>query len=105
MGLFKHLHGRSEKRGSGNLERWIDSGEPKRWVEKHNYSWNHDDWLSLLNSLENSEYWPMKPDEVGAVLEKLKREGWRPAARPAPTLRGSTSRRTVKLLKRPRRGD
>ena len=56
-----------------NLERWKASGEPKRWVEAHNYKWNYGDWLQLLDSLEKSQYWPMDPDAVGAVLEELKR--------------------------------
>jgi hypothetical protein len=58
-----------------NLKQWKASGEPQRWVERHNYSWNHDDWLSLLNSLEKSDYWPINADDVGAVLEDLKRRG------------------------------
>jgi hypothetical protein len=73
MGLFDHLRGSPEQRSRKNLERWKGSGEPKRWVQKHNLAWNHDDWLSLLDSLEKSEYWPMNPDEVGAVLEEVKR--------------------------------
>ena len=72
MGLFEHQNVGSENQSDENLKRWKASGEPKRWVESHNYSWNHSDWLFLLNSLEKSEYWPMKPDEVGAVLEELK---------------------------------
>jgi hypothetical protein len=41
-------------------------------VLSHNYSWNHDDWLTLLRDLESSEFWPLDPEKVGCVLESLK---------------------------------
>ncbi len=55
-----------------NVRRWRQSSQPWRWVEAHQGSWNHDDWLKLLAELRESEYWPMIPDEVGRVLEELK---------------------------------
>ena len=64
----------SQGSGGGNVERWRRSGKPQAWVEKHNYQWNHEEWLQLLRDLERSEFWPMKPEEVGAVLEALKAE-------------------------------
>ncbi|MGA2138722.1 MAG: hypothetical protein ABSH14_07670, partial [Verrucomicrobiia bacterium] len=67
-----------------NLERWRASGEPQRWAEGHNFTWSHDDWLSLLKQLEESVYWPMKPYEVGALLEELKRK-------PPPALTGRSA--------------
>ena len=30
------------------LQRWVNSGAARRWVEEHNGEWNHDDWLALL---------------------------------------------------------
>lgn len=66
-------HRGSESRTGENLERWKASGEPKRWVVIHNYSWNHNDWSSLLEALKKSDYWPMNPDDVGTVLEEEKR--------------------------------
>jgi hypothetical protein len=73
MEFFKHHRAGSESRSGENLERWKASGEPERWVVSHNYSWNHDDWLSLLEALKKSDYWPMNPDDVGTVLEEQKR--------------------------------
>lgn len=63
--------GASDK--ESNLTRWQTSGWPKRWAEEHRYSWNHQDWLSLLEDLRKSPYWPMDPDKVGAVVEETRR--------------------------------
>ena len=67
------IHRGSESLTGENLERWKASGEPKRWIISHNYSWNHNDWSSLLEALKKSDYWPMNPDDVGAILEEEKR--------------------------------
>lgn len=37
-------------------------------------NWDHKEWLSLLESLKQSEFWPMNADEIGAVLEEIKKE-------------------------------
>jgi hypothetical protein len=56
-----------------NLRRWEQSGEPRRWVEAHHGRWGHDDWLSLLDHLRRSAYWPLDPGAVGGVLEQAGR--------------------------------
>src|SRR5262249_549108 len=58
----------------GNLRRWKESGQPRRWVEAHHGNWNHADWLQLLESLKNSEFGLLDPAAVGTLLEELKRE-------------------------------
>jgi hypothetical protein len=63
-----------ERIKESNLARWQKSEEPIRWADGHQYSWNHQDWLLLLEDLRKSSYWPMNPDKVGAVLEEIKRE-------------------------------
>jgi hypothetical protein len=63
----------AQKRAA-NLANWCLSGAPRQWMEDRGGQWNHDDWLGLLDQLSASEFWPMNPDEVGAVLERLKRE-------------------------------
>ncbi|MBI4606141.1 MAG: hypothetical protein HY721_29595 [Planctomycetes bacterium] len=71
--LAKDVAAKHEKpSAASNLERWKASGHPQRWVEAHDYHWNHADWLALLRDLERSDFWPMDPAEVGAVLEALK---------------------------------
>jgi hypothetical protein len=56
-----------------NLNRWKGSGEPEKWGEAHNWSWSQDDWVKLLASLRQSRFWPMDEDQVGQVLESLKK--------------------------------
>jgi hypothetical protein len=56
-----------------NLRRWRESGQPKSWVEAHHGEWNHQDWLALLETLKRTSFWPLKPEDVGAVLEDIKR--------------------------------
>jgi len=70
----------TSKPNLSNLERWIRSGQPLQWAEAHNYQWNHADWEALLSDLRCSEHWPLEPNEVGAVLERLKEEHARQAA-------------------------
>src|SRR4051812_46550681 len=60
-----------------NLQAWQAAGEAAQWVEEHNGSWNHDEWLALLEDLRASEFWPLDPQAVGQVLEQLKAE-WLP---------------------------
>jgi hypothetical protein len=57
-----------------NLRRWRDSGQARAWVEARGGHWDHDDWLTLLEDLKRSPYWPMQADAVGLVLEEAKRE-------------------------------
>src|SRR5882724_6090028 len=59
-----------------NLRRWQESGQPLRWIERHAGAWDHTAWLDLLAALQQSEYWPLDPDAVGALLEEL-RSPWR----------------------------
>jgi hypothetical protein len=57
-----------------HLRRWKLSGWPRQWIAGHRGHWNHEQWLKLLGALEHSEFWPMEPDAVGAVLEAQKRD-------------------------------
>ncbi len=59
-----------------NLQRWHDSGWPRRWVEDRAGQWQHGDWLALLDQLRASEYWPLEIEAVGQALEELAQE-WR----------------------------
>ena len=57
-----------------NLRRWRESGQARAWVEARGGRWEHADWLTLLEDLKRSPYWPMQPDAVGLVLEEVRRE-------------------------------
>jgi hypothetical protein len=62
----------SDARLAANLRRWKESGQPLLWIDWHRGQWDHDDWLALLDSLHESEFWPLDPGAVGLVLEGLK---------------------------------
>lgn len=55
-----------------NLQRWLASGYPSRWVGAHPNGWDHQQWLSLLGELGASDYWPLDAASVGSHLESLK---------------------------------
>ena len=57
-------------RESENLARWIESGEPARWVAARRGEWNHRDWLALLDVLRRSRYWPLREADIGRTLEE-----------------------------------
>jgi hypothetical protein len=61
------------QRHTQNLLRWERSEFPARWVADHHGQWNHADWLDLLERLRHTDFWPMEPDAIGRVLERLKR--------------------------------
>jgi hypothetical protein len=68
-----------------NLRRWRDSGRARQWVEAHHGSWGHADWLTFLEDLKTSEFWPLAPEAVGEVLEGLKAEYHRPRRKEEPS--------------------
>ena len=45
-------------------------------MEAHRGEWGHGDWSALLDVLGRSQYWPLDPEAVGAVLEEAKRRYW-----------------------------
>jgi hypothetical protein len=57
-----------------NLTRWQASGQARAWVDARRGQWDHAAWLVLLDDLQRSPFWPMKPEAIGAVLEEHKRE-------------------------------
>lgn len=57
-----------------NLRRWRESGQARAWVEARGGRWDHAAWLTLLEELKRSPYWPMQPDAVGLVLEETQRQ-------------------------------
>src|SRR3954451_16340290 len=70
------MAGPVDLRGAENLRRWKGSGQPRLWVEARQGRWNHSDWLSLLETLRESEFWPMGPVAVALALDELKRQYW-----------------------------
>ena len=63
-----------EERLADNLRRWKRSGQPASWVEARQGAWNDADWLALMQTLKQSEFWPMNLGEVGKVLQGSKQD-------------------------------
>jgi hypothetical protein len=61
-------------READNLNRWIGSGEPGRWVAARRGEWNHRDWLALLGVLQRSPFWPMHESDIGRALEQARED-------------------------------
>jgi hypothetical protein len=52
----------------------FEQKEARTWVEAHNGSWDHVQWLLLLGELRRGGWVDLDPDSVGRVLERKKRE-------------------------------
>ena len=46
------------------------------FVRRQNGSWNHEDWLGLLDQLRNAGFAPIDEARVGCLLEE-RRDQWR----------------------------
>jgi hypothetical protein len=53
---------------------WQRSGQPQQWAAKHLDGWTAAEWTALINELKASPFWPLKIDEVGAMLERMRDE-------------------------------
>ncbi len=62
------------KRQYGNLRRWRESGQPRRWVEARAGRWGRADWQALLDALHPSEFWPLDPAAVMGELDEIQAE-------------------------------
>jgi len=65
---------------SFNLIRWRISGRPIEWVAEHCGKWSHSDWLSLIEGLKGSEFWPIREEDIGKEIERHKSD-WATARR------------------------
>jgi hypothetical protein len=59
-----------------NLQRWQESGEPRKWVEDHQGEWNPPERERLLEVLRQSDYWPLNQPAIEQVLEQHRLEWW-----------------------------
>lgn len=60
-----------------NLRRLNESGICSNWVKDHVYGWNHNDWLSFVDHLRSSEFWPLDESQVGLLLESKLEQHWK----------------------------
>lgn len=61
-------------READNVVQWIESGEPERWVATRRGQWDHHDWITLLETLRRSAFWPMREADIGGVLEAARED-------------------------------
>ncbi|MEZ4601227.1 MAG: hypothetical protein R2940_15665 [Syntrophotaleaceae bacterium] len=57
-----------------NLKRWQKSGEAEKWVQDHVAGWTHDEWQGLLDSLRQTDYWPMEESDLSEAIESLRKK-------------------------------
>ena len=55
-----------------NLKKLTKSPIPMNFVNKHNATWNHQDWLDFLDYLKEKNYFQIDTDKVGLLLEEKK---------------------------------
>ena len=54
-----------------NLSRWLESGEPYRWIWTRSGAWSEQDYAQLLAELKTGPYWPLDEAEVRQTLETV----------------------------------
>jgi hypothetical protein len=54
---------------SANLTRWLDSGDPYRWVWRRSAAWSEQDFAEFLDDLRAGPYWPLNEAKVRQTLE------------------------------------
>ena len=52
-----------------NLARWLESGDPYRWVWSRLGAWCEQDYAALIADLRAGPYWPLDEAEVRGTLE------------------------------------
>jgi hypothetical protein len=54
-----------------NLQLWIDSGGPLRWIEYYKGVWNESEFDKLTHILRISRFWPLEISDVRKVLMQM----------------------------------
>lgn len=57
-----------------NLKKVAKGALLANFVKKNKGSWDHVQWLELLENLKAKGYYPIDEDQVGLLLEKKKAE-------------------------------
>lgn len=57
-----------------DLVRWKNSGGPRQRIVARDAEWDHQDWMSLVEHLESTVFWPIAIDALGNVLAELKKD-------------------------------
>jgi transposase-like protein len=54
-----------------NLQLWIDSGSPLRWIEYHKGMWDELEFAKLKDQLRGSHFWPLDLSDVRKILNEM----------------------------------
>jgi hypothetical protein len=54
-----------------NLQLWIDSGGPIRWIEYHKGIWSETEYYKLIDVLRASRFWPLDLTDVHRILTEM----------------------------------
>lgn len=54
-----------------NLERWIQSEGPHKWVEARSGHWKQSEYSALVNWLKKSTFWPLDLIQVEKLIKSL----------------------------------
>ena len=52
-----------------NLSRWLESGDPYRWIWSRSGAWSEQELATLLAELRTGPYWPLDGAEILRTLE------------------------------------
>jgi hypothetical protein len=55
-----------------NLKKLSKTGILANFVKRNKGAWDHEGWLSLLESIKEKGYCPIDEDQVGLLLEQKK---------------------------------
>ncbi len=59
-----------------NLKKLAKTTLLANFVKKNKGSWDHQEWIELLENLKSKGYYPVDEDQVGLIVEKKKAEYW-----------------------------
>ena len=65
---------REEEAAAQRFDRWKKSGVPRQWVLEHLEGWDHATWVTMINSVKATPYWPLHVLQVMTVLEEMRHE-------------------------------
>lgn len=61
-----------EGQASANLQRFLESSNPRRWLASRLKGWSSDEWQKLLVKLKASPYWPLDQVKLTKSFDVLR---------------------------------
>lgn len=63
------MNAESKPYSADQLSRWLESGDPYRWIWSRSGAWSEQEFATLLAELRAGPYWPLDEGEVRRLLE------------------------------------